>query len=127
MSVSLDASEVASLAKHLRRAAPRLAPELEAILDRRAHAAVTEARATALADAVEPRPWLGTPEGIVVRRGRLVRTIVSPRDPEGQSVGYRIEYGTSVMAPRPFLGPAVRAQRDGLNRDALAALVRVSL
>lgn len=128
MTVSMDMSEVRSLAQHLRRAETRLTPPLEALLTVRANAAASDARATAQSDAADPRPWLGTEEGIVVRRRRkLERSIVSPKDPEGQSVGYRIEEGTSVIPPRPFLAPALTRQRDQFNRDALALLVKATL
>ena len=127
MTAALDMSEVRSLARHLRRAEARLTPELEVLLSGTAAAVAATGRANAMADAKEPRPWLGTEQGIVVRRERLARTIVSPRDPRGQSVGYRVEYGTSEVAPRPFLGPAMQQGRESFNQAALALLVKATL
>lgn len=124
MSVEMDMSEVRSLGHHLKTAGTRLEPALDALLGVHAERAATTARAGAPRD----RPWLGTTEGIqVVKRRKLTRTILSPKDQEGQSVGYRVEYGTSVMAPRPFVGPAVAREREPFNREALALLVKTTL
>lgn len=125
--MQMDVSQVGSLAQHLRRAGSRVTPELEVLLSRHSQQIAAEARANALRDAKEPRPWLGTTEGVVVETQRLARRIVSPRDPRGQSVGYRIEYGTSTITPRPFLGPAMSKGVQRFNRDALALLVKASL
>lgn len=124
MRVELDTSELRSLSTHLRSAGTRLEPALEGLLD--IHA--TRAAAGGRAAAPKNRPWLSTTAGIVVETRRpLTRTIVSPLDPRGRSVGYRVEFGTSEQPPRPFLGPALDAERADFNRSALQLLVSLSL
>lgn len=122
--IEMDVSEVRSLSRHLANNVKRLEPQLEELLDRHANATAVVARELAPKD----RPWLGTEEGIrVEKREPLTRTIISPRDPEGQSVGYRVEYGTADTAPQPFMGPAIKSGSTGFQRDALELLVRTTL
>lgn len=124
MRVDVDVDELRQLAKSQRSVMAELTPQLERTLTTKARAVAARARAEAPKD----RPWLGTTDGIVVRKNMaLRRTIISPRDPEGQSVGYRVEYGTSEQPPRPFLGPALVEQRDSFNSEMMAALVKASL
>lgn len=124
MRVEVDVDELRDLAKSQRSVMAELTPRLERTLTTRARATVARARERAPKD----RPWLGTTEGIVVRKNMaLRRTIISPKDPDGQSVGYRVEFGTSTQAPRPFLGPALVEQRDTFNAEMLDALVKATL
>lgn len=124
MRVDVDVSELRALAQSQRQALVELTPQLERALTTKARAVAARARTAAPKD----RPWLGTTEGVVVRKNSaLRRTILSPLDPDGQSVGYRVEYGTSTRPPRPFLGPALVEQRDAFNAEMLAALVKASL
>lgn len=125
---SMDMSEVRSLGHHLATAGARIAPQLDALVEVHARRIAAQARVNAPKD----RPWLGTEQGIVVhRRRRMSRTIESPLDDtrpgRPQSVGYRVEYGTSTQPPRPFLGPAVATGRDAYNADALRLLIANSL
>lgn len=121
--ISLDTSEVAKLAADLRRAGPTISPKLSGRLTAHANAAAREMRGGAPKD----RPWLSTEEGIQVETVRaLERRIFSPPDPDGQSVGYRVVFGTSVMPPRPewFLEP-YRRHRDAFNQEALKIVASV--
>ena len=129
MSATFDDKDLRDMAKHLKSAPEEVRNDVVKLLDKHAKNAAREARAAAPKD----RPWLSTTKGLQVRRpAALVRRIVSPLDPagqtpldpEGQSVGYRIEYGTSVITPRPFLGPAIRKARDDFLRDALDVLAK---
>lgn len=64
--------------------------------------------ANAASRAPKDRPWLGVlGQGIRYDTGGLSRRIYSPLDPEGNAVGLHVEYGTSFMAPQPFLTPAL--------------------
>lgn len=124
MNVTFDDRDLRKFAKHLKAAPDLVVGDVVKLLDRHAQNAAQTARDAAPRD----RPWLSTPEGLVVQSpDKLVRRIVSPLDGEGQSVGYRVEYGTSMMAPRPFLGPAVRKARAAFESDALEMLVRRTL
>lgn len=121
MNVTFDDKDLRDMKKRLNAAPGAVRSDVVKLLDKHAESAVREARAAA----PKGRPWLSTSEGLqVVRPDDLVRRIVSPLDPAGQSVGYRIEYGTSVIAPRPFLGPAIRKARDDFRRDALDVLAK---
>ena len=121
MSVTFDDRDLREMAKHLKGAPEEVAKDVEQLLTKYARRAVADARRAAPKD----RPWLSTTEGIVVRKPRkLVRRIVSPLDPDGESVGYRLEYGTSTITPRPFVGPAVAWASVGFNADALDVLVK---
>lgn len=124
MSVHFDDSELRSLSRHLSTNVKRLTPVVDALLDKHSNDIAANARAAA----PKERPWLSTAEGVVVfTSDPLTRTIISPRDPRGESVGYRVEFGTADTAPQPFLGPAVKAGRQAFANDALAALVAVTL
>ena len=124
MSATFDDSELRDFSRHLQKAPKHVHDDVERLLDKHAGNAARAARDNAPRD----RPWLSTPEGLVVQSpDKLVRRIVSPLDGEGQSVGYRVEYGTSMMAPRPFLGPAIRKARQAFNNEALEVLVRRTL
>lgn len=61
--------------------------------------------ATAADLAPRDRPWLAT-QGIRKDTTTLARRVYVPLDPDGQNVGMHVEFGTSKMAPRPFLLPA---------------------
>lgn len=124
MTVEFDDKDLRDMMKHLKRAPAEVRGDVVKLLDKHAENAAHEARSAA----PKGRPWLSTEEGLQVQRpGDLVRRIVSPLDPAGQSVGYRIEYGTSVIAPQPFLGPAIRKAREDFNADALDVLVKRSM
>ena len=124
MQVKADVGELEELAGSLRGAHDRLVPEVDKRLTTRVRAVAALARANAPKD----RPWLSTTQGVVVRKkGPLVRVVVSPRDPDRQSVGYRVEYGTSTQPPRPFMGPALAANRAAFEADMIEALRRASL
>jgi hypothetical protein len=77
--------------------------------------------AQARAAAPKDRPWLSTEDGLRTDVGKvgaeLRGAIYSPRDPKGQSVGYRVEYGTSTQPPQPFLMPAFDAGRKRFLAD----------
>ncbi len=96
MNFEMDTREVALLAMKLKAAGATLRPQLNKALKREVEQAAVEARAAAPKD----RPWLGTEQGLqVVQKFPLSWSIISPRDPRGQSVGYRVVYGTSKMPP----------------------------
>lgn len=113
----IDASEVAAFARDLTAIAPATLAHANVAVRREANRVAREARAAAPKD----RPWLSTAEGIRVRfamtGGTAFAQIESPLDPDKQSVGYRVEYGTSVMAPQPFLTPAFQAAKARLISD----------
>lgn len=116
MTAMFDASELKKLSADLRAAGPKISPKISGLLTSTANTVARDARAAAPKD----RPWLSTAEGIRVEtRGKFTRTIISGLDPKGESVGYRVEYGTSVQAARPFLGPAMKRHRETFNRAAL--------
>lgn len=122
MSVQFDSDDLRKWSKDLAAAPKRLTEDVSKLLDKHAGNAARAARAAAPKD----RPWLSTEEGIqVTRPEELVRRVVSGLDSDGQSVGYRVEYGTSVMAARPFLMPAMRRERELFNAAALDAAVKV--
>lgn len=124
MDVSFDDDDLRALDRDMRSADRHLTADVEKILDEHANAGAEQARS----DAPEDRPWLSTPAGIVVSKpADLVRAITSPIDPKGESVGYRVEEGTSVMRPRPFLVPAMVRQAPKFHSDLVDALVRASL
>lgn len=122
MSVTFDDKDLRDFAKDLKAAPAALRKDVVQLLDKHADATAREARAAAPKD----RPWLSTEQGLIVTKpGDLTRRIVSPLDPDGQSVGYRVEYGTSVQAPRPFLGPVIRETRQVFNQELLDTAVKV--
>lgn len=122
MNFEMDTREVALLAMKLKAAGATLRPQLNKALKREVEQAAMEARAAAPKD----RPWLGTEQGLqVVQKFPLSWSIISPRDPRGQSVGYRVVYGTSKMPPNDFIsGPLGRAG-DRFNRKAVALMVTI--
>lgn len=119
MDSMFDDRELRKFADDL-QAAPK---KIEKPIDDLAETHAQRIAAAARAAAPKGRPWLSTPEGLrVVKAGEMDRRIVSPRDPRGESVGYRVEWGTSIMAPRPFLIPAARAGRKAFFDDVNAVL-----
>lgn len=108
----VDASEVHDFAKEL-----HLVPEMHRVAVGRAVKHHTDAVAQrARTNAPKDRPWLSTPDGIQESfgfiGGNAVGSVWSGADPRGEFVGFRVEYGTSFMAPRPFMLPAFRQQRS---------------
>ena len=122
--VDIDVSDLVKFAAKMAAAPARAEPKIERILDESAERAAANSRANAMADAVDPRPWLGTEEGVKIRKGRLYRDIYSPLDPRGESVGYRRQYGTSVMAAKPFLVHEVAKEQRVVNAKTAAVLVK---
>lgn len=124
MRFEMDTSELKSLSRQLHRAGPRLKPALDKALKAEMNRAVAEARAAAPKD----RPWLSTEEGLqVVQKFPLSYSLISPRDPRGQSVGYRVVYGTSTQAPNDFISGPLSGAANRFNRKALALLVSTTL
>lgn len=118
----IDTSEVRRAAIAQRAAGKLVSSKVSGRLTARANRIAAEARAAAPKD----RPWLSTEQGIQVTTPRpMERRIFSGRDPDGQYSGYRVEFGTSKMPPRPFLIPAYRRNRDQFNREALDIAVDV--
>lgn len=114
-----DASEVLALGKKMREAEPKMRRQADEMLREEVEQAAAEARVAAPKD----RPWLGTDEGLqVVQKYPLTWSIISPYDPKGKSVGYRVVYGTSKMAPRDFISGPLQRAGDRFNRRALKML-----
>ena len=128
MTVEIDTRDLVKFARTLNTIRDQIDPPIERALDRHANKIAATARSTVASQSVNPRPWLGTPAGIVTERYRkMERDIVSPLDPDGQSVGYRQEFGTSVQAARPFLGPALKAQIPAFTSELRDILAKVKL
>lgn len=124
MRFEMDTSELKSLSRQLHRAGPRLKPALDKALKTEMERALDDARAAAPKD----RPWLSTEQGLqLVQKFPLTYSIISPPDPRGQSVGYRVVYGTSKQAPNDFITPPLVAAGNRFNRKALALLVSTTL
>lgn len=105
--VKFDVSQIDALAKDLATKAPKqvvragrsvTVNEIKAVQDR------------AKANAPRDRPWLAT-QGIrrktYVNKGNILGRAYTVPDPEGRPVGWFVEYGTSKMAPQPFMLPAL--------------------
>lgn len=118
MSVDLDMTQVAKFAEDLRELGAEVAPKISGSLTRHANATARAARAAAPKD----RPWLSTKDGVkvLVDQAKFTRLIYSGKDEDGESVGYRVEYGTSVQQPRPFLIPAFQRERKAFFDDAIS-------
>ena len=103
MPADVDASEVRRFAGEMRQFAPVAREGISRLTAETVQQIAVGARSAAPTD----RPWLSTTEGIRtdfgVVGGVIRGSVYSPRDPSGQSVGYRQEYGTSTQAPQPFL------------------------
>jgi len=100
----LDMDELRRFAAELEAAGPAVVPKVNGALTRHANRVAARARDFAPKD----RPWLATTEGITVRAdGRFTRRIGTGADPRGKPVGFMVEYGTSKMAPRPFMRRAL--------------------
>lgn len=124
MKFDLDMSELRSFSRQLAKAGPELKPRVDKLLRTEVERAAVEARAAAPKD----RPWLSTEEGLrVEQKSPLTWSIVSPPDPRGQSVGYRVVYGTSTQAPNDFITGPLVAAGNRFNRQAMQMLIRDGL
>lgn len=113
-----DMSEVRRFADELEAAPPKVVAKVRGSLTRH----VNKMAAGARADAPRDRPWLAT-EGIAVAvdQERLTRAVTTGADPNGKPVGLFVEFGTSRMAPRPFLYP----QLDKFGPEFVSDLERI--
>lgn len=122
MKVTIDTSELSDLAQTLIKEAPQQAARAaHTVTVAQSGQVQTRARAAAPRD----RPWLAS-QGIKRKAGKdaggswaIIYTIPDPR---GRAVGFYVEYGTSRMAPQPFMTPAV-APAQASYPAALAAAI----
>lgn len=122
MKVVADFSELQALADTLGGDAPEQAT---AAVRKVAIAEGTAVQARAKAAAPRDRPWLAS-SGIRRRSGSSGDAawsyVFTAADPEGRPSGFFVEYGTSVMPPQPFMGPAAVASEQTFPAAVLAAI-----
>lgn len=123
-SLSFNESQIRSLRNEFKKATVEVRPALDVALRNEVNQAAREARAAAPRD----RPWLSTTDGLRVTRSvryGLSYSIRSGKDPDGQSVGYRVVYGTSKMPPRDFVTQPMINAANRFNKKALLIAVRM--
>ena len=118
MSVSIDVSEVRSLASDFRSGAGRIGARGAAVLRRTAFAIEADAKASAPVDTGNLRSSIATRFEGDGRTGSMTAEV-------GASAQYApyVELGTSTQAGQPFLGPAFDRQVGGFEA-AMAAVAQ---
>ncbi len=113
--VTFDLSGLTAHANRLRAASLRVGVEAAAVIHAGAEAAVREVRARCPVDEGEMRNSVGFD---LLDAG--LRAVIGPTDPAARFV----EYGTSTVAPRPFVHPGVDAVRPQVAAALAAVMYR---
>ena len=121
MSLTLDTSAARALGSRIADAGPRIGAAGSAVLRRTALAIEADAKALAPVDTGALRASISTTITGDGRSGRMSAEI-------GPTVEYGVyqEYGTSVMAGQPYMGPAFDRQVPSYA-DALAQLAAAAV
>jgi len=120
--ISIDVSEMNTLAVDLGMAGQRAGARVSAVVRKSAAQVEAEAKMFAPVDTGNLRNSIGT-DIVTDGRSNVVEAQVGP----AASYGLFVEMGTSRMAPRAFLGPAFdRAQPDFLTALAQVAAEAVN-
>lgn len=115
-----DAGEVAALAKDLAAAPKKISPEVRKVVRSNADKVRDSAKAKA-------RRRTGALQGSITVKGQGNGDSASATIEAGIRYGWFNEYGTSKMAPQPFMWPAVLEVAPGFQQELAEAMKEATL
>ncbi|MFJ2298155.1 HK97-gp10 family putative phage morphogenesis protein [Oerskovia paurometabola] len=109
MSFSIDASELNALAADLSNVAGKIGPKVQTVMRKTARDIEADAKAFAPVDTGNLRSTIGHSDLRTVGQSGTLEVEIGPT----ANYGVFVEFGTSRMAPRAFMGPAFDRRSPG--------------